>query len=219
MIEEHTAGAMIKRHWHPRGYAAVVISGAYEEAGVSGRYLMRSGMALIHAGHDVHLDRFGKEGARILNIALPDETTWQTTRAVQIDVDALVRDPAGALELLSASAAYISAAQLDWPDILALEMVRDPTINLRHWSMVNGLRPETVSRGFQRVYGVTAKSFRAEVRLRHALTTLRISTYSLAEVSAMVGFSDQAHMSRAVHALTGSSPRAYCNLYRTRSTD
>jgi AraC-like DNA-binding protein len=75
-----------------------------------------------------------------------------------------------------------------------------------------------VSRGFAKVYGTTAASFRAEIRSRFALRQIIRTGVSLVEIAAYVGFADQAHMTRAVRALTGATPtywRSKSNSFKT----
>src|SRR5215472_8974654 len=65
-----SAGCSIPRHRHARAYAAVILSGGYEESGSFGRYRVRSGHVLLHRAFDAHVDRFESSGARILNLLL-----------------------------------------------------------------------------------------------------------------------------------------------------
>jgi AraC-like DNA-binding protein len=76
-----------------------------------------------------------------------------------------------------------------------------------------GLAPETISRGFGRVFGTTAASFRAEARARRAFEQIVRTNAPLVDIAANSGFADQAHMTRAVRALTG----APANSWRSRS--
>jgi len=82
----------------------------------------------------------------------------------------------------------------------------------------HGIVPETLSRGFAKVYGTTAATFRAEIRARRALGQIIRTGISLVEIAAAVGFADQAHMTRAVRALTGATPtywRSKSNSFKT----
>ena len=68
------------------------------------------------------------------------------------------------------------------------------------------LRPETVSRGFKAVYGVTPAAYRLTARARAAFASIQRGELSLADIALSTGFADQAHMTRAVVALTGRAP-------------
>jgi hypothetical protein len=48
---------LIGRHVHTRAYAALVLSGCYEEAGDSGRHRVQAGNVVLHEAFEAHLDR------------------------------------------------------------------------------------------------------------------------------------------------------------------
>jgi len=80
---------------------------------------------------------------------------------------------------------------------------------LETWARLHRLSPETISRGFKRVFGVAPRRFRAEVRAQRALHAVLKGRESLSQVAIAEGFSDQSHMTRAVVALTGKTPRMW----------
>ena len=45
----------IPRHRHDNAYAAVILSGGYEESGSYGRYRVKAGHVLLHRSFDAHL--------------------------------------------------------------------------------------------------------------------------------------------------------------------
>ena len=62
---------------------------------------------------------------------------------------------------------------------------------------------------FGRFWSVTPARFRAEVRARKAWRAIAFGDAPLAEVAADGGFADQAHLTRAIRALTGRTPGAW----------
>ena len=74
------------------------------------------------------------------------------------------------------------------------------------WARSNDLAPATVSRGFSKVFDVTPAEFRLEARTRRALAMIAANATSLAMIAVTTGFADQAHMTRAIRGLTGSTP-------------
>jgi transcriptional regulator GlxA family with amidase domain len=66
-------------------------------------------------------------------------------------------------------------------------------------------RCRAASPGF-RVFATSAAAFRAEARVHRALTVLERAALPLSAVAATCGFADQAHMTRAITALTGRPP-------------
>ena len=71
--QEHwECGARIPHSRHDLAYAALVLSGSYEECGSRGRFRVRAGDVLLHEAFDAHLNCFQSRGAQILNLVLAD---------------------------------------------------------------------------------------------------------------------------------------------------
>lgn len=208
--QEHwECGARIPRHRHDLAYAALVLSGSYEECGSRGRFRVRAGDVLLHEAFDAHLNCFQSRGAQILNLVLADMPAGSGIGRVA-NPDAISRaaerDGADAGIQLRAQLREIQRISYDWPDELARDLLADPNCRLDDWARAHCLAAETVSRGFGKVFGVTPASFRLEARARRAFAMIKNSEAPLATIAAITGFSDQAHMSRAVLALTGAPP-------------
>jgi len=198
----------VPRHRHALAYAALVLAGGYEESGTFGRYRVRAGQVLLHRRFDAHLDRFGRGGARILNLLLDEEPAFGLGHVR--DPDTLARlaekDAPAAAETLAAQLQPLPAPVADWPDQLAQELQQDPQLRLDEWAERYGLAPATVSRGFGRVFATSPARYRAEARARCALAAITRGGESLAGIASAAGFADQAHMTRAIRALTGRPP-------------
>jgi AraC-like DNA-binding protein len=83
----------------------------------------------------------------------------------------------------------------------------DPSLDLGALAAAVGWSPWYLSRVFHRATGSTLNAYRRRLRVRVALDELPDSP-DLASLAARVGFADQAHMTRAVRAETGSTPAA-----------
>lgn len=195
-------------HRHADAYAALVLSGSYEEIGSNGRLQVSAGQVLLHRRFDAHFNRFGRTGARLLN--LPLKADIGSPLAAVDDPDALARmaeiDRQGASELLPQLLRPAAVELSDWPDLLAQDLIADPAMRLDWWARERGFAPATISRGFRKVFGVSAVAFRAEVRAQRAFRQIVQANVSLAWVAADACFADQAHMSRAIKAMTGRPP-------------
>jgi len=207
-----SANQSVPRHRHDQAYVAVVLSGGYEECGSGGRFRVGPGDVLLHAAFDAHLDRFLNKGAQILNLVVAGLAPSFSVGHVG-DPDAIVRaaelDPAEAGARLREQLRETKHALDDWPDILAHDLLYKPDCRLDSWARAHDLAAETLSRGFGKVFGITPASFRVEVRARHAFALITGSDAPLVSIAAATGFADQAHMSRATRALTGSPPRTW----------
>jgi AraC-like DNA-binding protein len=215
--------SVLGRHVHEKAYAALVLSGGYEEAGDRGRFRVEAGDVIFHEPFEAHLDRFSESGAVVLNLQLPVGCFFTTGMARVVDADWVAgvaeRSRRDAADLLLSAVKSESRPPADWPDELAAALVKDPSVNLSQWGERNGIAPWTVSRGFSLVFGVSPEAFRARARARRAWRLIRETPAPLARIAADLGFADQAHMTRSIQRLTGSGPRelrSVANGFKTR---
>jgi AraC-like DNA-binding protein len=198
-----------------------VLAGGYEETGNWGRFRVHAGDVLFHDAFDAHHNRFEARGATILNLALTGHASgFRAARVYDADsvARAAERDPQLAVHVLTAQLCEMRPVVDDWADLLATEIVGDPNCRLDRWAEAYGIAPGTLSRGFARAYGITPATFRAEIRARRAFRQIVHTVTSLVEIASVLGFADQAHMTRAVRALTGVPPshwRPRSNSFKT----
>src|SRR5438552_3446097 len=81
----------LSRHVHKHAYAALVLSGCYEEAGDLGCLRVGPGDVVLHEAFEAHLDRFSAAGATVFNISLHAQRTFQPGLGRIDDPDAIVR--------------------------------------------------------------------------------------------------------------------------------
>jgi AraC-like DNA-binding protein len=213
-LERRPGRECVPRHRHSSAYAAVVLAGGYEEAGEHGRLRVTAGAVIVHGAFEAHLNRIDAQGARILNIELPDCIEPACVLGTLRDPDAAVRvwerEPRAAAEwLLQSLQPAAVRAVLDWPDELARALIEDPTLRLDAWARAHELSAATLSRGFRQVYGLTPAAFRAQLRGRRAWCRIVAGTQPLAELAAVCGFADQSHMTRTVRTITGRPAGAW----------
>ena len=204
---------LISRHAHKRAYAALVLSGCYEEAGDSGRHRMQAGNVLLHEAFEAHLDRISTLGALVLNVPLPAQYAFRPGIARVADPDAIVRlvekSDLHAAALLLLSTEIREPEFRDWPDELAALLAQNACINLSGWSKAKGISAWNLSRGFAKVFGISPCAFRARARTRQAWRAIRAVRMPLSAIAAHFGFADQAHMTRSVKTVTGRCPSAW----------
>jgi AraC-like DNA-binding protein len=207
---------LIDRHVHKRAYAALVISGSYEEAGDSGRHRVRDGNVVLHEAFEAHLDRIPTFGALVLNVLLPAQSPFRSGVGTVNDPDAIIRlvekgDLEAAARLLLST--KIAEPELhDWPDELAVSLAQNASLNLSCWGKAKGISAWDLSRGFAKVFGISPRAFRARARTRQAWRTIRTAHTPLSAIATHCGFADQAHMTRSVKTMTGSCPNAWRSL-------
>ncbi|QPF71930.1 helix-turn-helix transcriptional regulator [Roseateles sp. DAIF2] len=210
LISLHSAFERMPRHRHGQGYVALVLAGGYVEAGDRGRMRVEAGQAVFHGAHESHRNEFFGVGARVLNLPVPAGGIGEAPLGRVDDADAIARlaerDPGAAAQLLRQSFRPSAARLNDWPDLLAAALAEDPALGLAEWADRMGIAPPSISRGFKRAYGTSPKRYRLELRVMQALRRLRGWQGSLAALAAETGFADQAHLTRAIVALTGQTP-------------
>lgn len=216
----HRAGEQLGRHRHDIAFAAVVLAGTYLEAGDRGRMRARPGDVILHDAFESHLNQVDQAGAEVLVLPWRTDITLALGRVRDPDSIARLaeRDARAAATLLEAELVLRPAETFDWPDRLAADLRRDPDIALDEWAMGANLRPESVSRGFRRAYGVTAMAFRARSRTLRALTQVS-SGRPLAQVAVDCGFADQAHFTRSFRLLTGTTPGRWTRIHERSARD
>ena len=201
---------VLARHRHVEAYLALVLSGGYEEAGDRGCFRVKAGDVVLHSAYEAHIDRYNATGAEVLDLALPRWATFAHATMHIADPDAIVRsverDPREALNMVLALMRPAERAVDDWPHRLAGDLERNPHLRFGAWARDHHLADATLSRGFQRVFGVTPNAYRAQQRALHATRMAATSRASLTDIAHTTGFVDQAHMTHAVRTLTGQTP-------------
>ena len=219
--ERFAAHGIHERHRHRAGYLSIVLEGQEIEAGDEGRRLASPGDVLMHFPFDCHCNYVGSKSLSVLCLPLPMGSIAPSSGVVA-DVDTIVaiaeRDGLCASECAIRHTKPSNNRLLDWPDLLAEDLRSGESFRLADWADAKGLAPETVSRGFRRIYGTSPARFRVELRARRAWTSIVHSDDSLANIALNTGFADQAHMSRSVATMTGRSPKLWRQIVGARSS-
>jgi AraC-like DNA-binding protein len=202
------ADQVVARHRHTVGYATVVLAGEFEEAGFAGRFDARPGDVLLHGAFDCHAYRGQNRSVQILRLPWQDNLLEGHFRIRDPDELALLaeRDVTEAMSQLRLNLIPVPTQELHWTERLAVTLRATPLTHLEAWAESERLSPETVSRGFRRAFDVTPKLFRIENRARRAWNRLLNCSLTLTEIAHEQGFSDLAHLSRAIRDLTGKPP-------------
>jgi AraC-like DNA-binding protein len=201
--------AVRARHRHGAGYATVVLAGSFVEASFAGRSIVQPGDVLLHAALDCHANLpLGRRRIQILRLPWPNDGAEGHFRIE--DPDELVRlseqDPHEAAQVLGTLLGTLPAQELHWTQALAVALAQGCSMTLNHWAEARGLRPEVVSRGFGRHFGVSPKRFRLEARTRRAWQAVLRGERTLTRIAHDHEFADLAHMSRSIRAFTGHAP-------------
>jgi len=215
-IEVLRSSFSLPRHRHFRAYATVVLAGSLEESGYVGRLRATAGDVMIHPALDCHANSFVSAGVKLIRLEWSD-TDGEGGLYRLNDVDELARvaendvvDAALLLKhILSRRSPPPPGRKEDWPDLLAITLAQNASMEIGDWAEVNGLARETVSRGFAAAYDVAPTVFQAELRARTAWLRITRGSDGLCRIAAETGFADQSHMTRWISRITGSPPGAW----------
>jgi len=186
-----------------------VLAGSFEEASFAGRFVASPGDVLLHGAFDCHANwATTRRTLKILRLPWRDNLLEGRFRVRDPDALAMLaeRDAVEAMAQLRTDLIQIPAEELHWTQRLAQALRVETCTRLEAWAESERLAPETVSRGFHRAFGVAPKVFRMESRARRAWNLLMCSSSALTDIAYDLGFSDLAHLSRTIEALTGAPP-------------
>jgi AraC-like DNA-binding protein len=211
-VETFPRGSAPPRHRHLEGYASVVLAGSFVEAGFGGRVKVEPGDVLFHGRFDCHANRSScSRAVQILRLPWSDDSLEGHFCSTDPDLLARLaeRDYRESAVALAENLRAVKAPLQHWTGRLAAALQSTPSLSLRRWAGELGMRPEALSRGFHREFGVSPKQFRLEARARRAWLEILRSSRTLTTIAHDFGFSDLAHLSRSVRALTGYPPSAW----------
>lgn len=205
----HRCNDTLPTHRHRTPYATLVIRGEYVEISVDGPVTCRPGTIVLHPAFHAHGNRFGRSGARTVNIDLPH--AWRQFEAVILTASNLrdARDvfescPVRLHEILAEASPHEQIALPKWQRaFVAALQTSEESVTRIAWHM--GVCAAHASRALRLSHGMGPQRLRRELRWRMALALLD-SGSSLAEVAQRAGFSDQSHLSRVVRAYSGLTP-------------
>ena len=85
-------------------------------------------------------------------------------------------------------------------------------INIEDYAASRGMSVSWFIRNFKKYTGSTPMQFIVGTRINNAQMLLDATTYSINEISKIVGYDNQLYFSRLFHKLKGYSPREYRKL-------
>ncbi len=85
----------------------------------------------------------------------------------------------------------------------------DENISLQDLAASVNVHPTTISKNFRRYFQCTLGEYCRKMKIKHALSLLKSSKYSLTQVAYQCGFADQSHFTRVFKSTTGYLPKDY----------
>lgn len=225
VLTHYAPGEECRPHRHAEAQISLLLAGSYAEASLEGvRAVAGSNLSCKPGGFE-HQNCFGDHGALILSVhdktrmaAIPGysvsalETRLAGVRLLDLatagEAPAIAQEggPGGALEVKPVQPALRDARR---------RLLGEPDISIALLARSVGVHPVHLARLFRGAFGQPPARIRREVRAARVIDRIIRSRASLAEIAAAEGFSDQAHMTRAVGHVSGWSPGGLRRLMAT----
>jgi AraC-like DNA-binding protein len=164
--------------------------------------------ARLHPGRAPSV--LGISAAELLNQSAPLDEVWSTNRArvtLALDGPALVSQKSVLAEALVRATA--SATPLDPAVVTSIRwLARRPHATVEQLSQWIGLSHRQLQRRFSAAVGYGPKMFQSVLRFQRLLNFANrpASPVSLADLAAIAGYADQAHMTREVRRFADCTP-------------
>lgn len=230
----YMGSSVLPTHEHEHAYLCLVASGGYRQSCPGREDDCTRGLLLVHPDGHRHADRFYPEGARSLDLFLPQ--AWSDGGGIRrllsdyrhlrlpgvnalrlrIERELAATDDAADLALqaavleLIACAARTDAGERSPPWMpKVLERLHDApksTPPLGELAALAGVHPAHLARTFKRVHGMSIGEYHRNLRIGAACRALARQHPSIAEIAADAGFNDQSHFTRVFRRLTGQTP-------------
>ncbi len=205
----HDACQVLGTHRHDGAYAALVLDGHHVEASADGPVKCTPGTVVLHPRWHAHGNRFGRTGARVVNVDLDPALAPDTLRVLRVaDLreasSVFARAPHHLAGLIEACSEVERAAAPGWQAEF-LHGLQHGDAPLSLLARRAGVSLAHASRTFLKSHGMPPQLLRRELRCRRALSLLG-GAQSLARIAADSGFADQSHLSRSLRQATGSPP-------------
>lgn len=206
----HCAHDALATHRHATAYAALVLDGSYVEASADGPVICKPGTLVLHPRWHAHGNRFGRHGAKVVNLELGAGEAADALRILRVEdvreaAAVFTRAPHHLPGLIAASRPVELPALPAWQQRFLQGLVHESS-GISQLAHRVGVSPAHASRAFVASHGMPPQVLRRELRCRDAIALLA-GGLPLAEVAARSGFADQAHLGRTLRAMTGATPR------------
>ncbi|MDP2259972.1 MAG: AraC family transcriptional regulator [Caulobacter sp.] len=213
-ISWYEPGETHRAHRHGEAQISCLLAGDYAEDSLSGPREAFGGAVSVKPAGFEHENRFGVDGALILSVALPDAPFAERYRIGRATAgrDLLAAGPAGLAMLCGG----LRESEPDARPAVWLNGARQRLASGAASAEVArglGLHPVRFAALFRAAFREPPSAWRQARRLSRAVTGVVAGQARLADLAVEAGFSDQAHMTRAVKAATGFSPGVLRRLF------
>ncbi|MFA7263635.1 MAG: AraC family transcriptional regulator [Caulobacter sp.] len=215
-ISWYEPGETHRAHRHGEAQVSCLLAGDYAEDSPSGPREAFGAMVSVKPAGFEHENRFGADGALILSAAPPEAPFVSRYRIGRAPAGRalLAAGPAGLAALcVSLTDSETDARPAAWLDLARARLASGAASTEVARGL--GLHPVRFAALFRAACNEPPSAWRQARRLSRAVAGVVAGHGRLADLAAEAGFSDQAHLTRAMKAATGFSPGALRRLFAT----
>jgi hypothetical protein len=170
-----------------------------------------SGLWAISAGLSFNMkddQELLKEGMKLYDALYSWAKHLQNEKHTQNPVENLLLDVYK--KFLKSKSGKVPAWAKELKEIIQDQIDTNLTLSLKELSQSLHVHPTYLSREFSKYFDdLSFGDYIRKLRIEKAIQMLNESTYSLAEIAYLTGFSDQSHFNRIFKRHTGKNPSAY----------
>lgn len=217
ILSHYAAGEQCRAHRHEQVQRSLLLAGSYVEDSEAGRREVHCRALSIKPAGFEHEDRFGHAGALILSVlhehgdgAARDYglSSWPKCIPPQAMTfgegfdHAWIAGPWQDARWLPPNPPTVRP----WLTEARQRLLEQPSMAVTTLARTLGKHPVHLARQFRTTFGETPSEVRQHDRTARAIDQIVRSSRTLSDIAFDVGFSDQAHMTRALKAMTGWTP-------------
>lgn len=216
VLSHYAAGEACRAHRHGEVQRSLLLAGGYIETSDEGRREVEGRTFSVKPAGFEHEDTFGGAGALILSVQGKDGgtskdryrlTPWASPHAVQMMMcDAFAGNATTAGMPGGECGADGEAPVPGWLREARRRLMEQPGMPIASLARSMGRHPVYLARQFRAAFGRPPSQIRQDDRTARAIDRIVRSSLSLADIAFAEGFSDQAHMTRAVRRVSGRTP-------------
>ena len=216
ILSHYAAGEECRAHRHEQVQRSLLLAGSYVEDSEAGRREVHCRTLSIKPAGFEHEDGFGRAGALILSVqheagdgGASDYhlSAWPRSVPPQaMTVGEGGGHASGCPCPDTKRSAHIPSSARPWLIEARQRLLQQPQMAVTTLARTLGKHPVHLARQFRTTFGETPSEVRQHDRSARAIDQIVRSSRTLSDIAFDVGFSDQAHMTRALKAMTGWTP-------------
>lgn len=216
VLSHYAPDEACRAHRHGEAQRSLLLAGCYVETSEEGRREVEGRTLSVKPPRFEHEDTFGVAGALILSAQGTEGgisadryrlSPWASPHAVQMMMEDSFAGDGATVEGTGAEAEANGETPVPhWLHEARRRLMEQPGMPIASLARLMDRHPVHLARQFRAAFGRPPSQVRQDGRTARAIGRIVRSPLSLADIAFAEGFSDQAHMTRVVHRVSGWTP-------------